>query len=140
MKIPKWQHELSRYYKRGKLVSYFLNNPAKTCLYGLKVSENIEIGHFFQSRTFFYLNSNLHTSCFSAFSKVFKVLSLLIYCLVFYLLAILHATFRGIEKKKRNRSNSGINELIKYFTQSDNKVTKLKSWTTPASKLFYFLQ
>ena len=37
----------------GKLVSYFLNNAAKTCLYGLKISENIEIGHFFQSRTFF---------------------------------------------------------------------------------------
>ena len=67
MKIPKWQHELARYYKRGKLVSYFLNNAAKTCLYGLKISENIEIGHFFQSRTFFHLSSNLHTSCLSAF-------------------------------------------------------------------------
>ena len=67
MKIPKWQHELARYYKRGKLVSYFLNNAAKTCLYGLKISENIEIGHFFQSRAFFHLSSNLHTSCLSAF-------------------------------------------------------------------------
>ena len=67
LKIPKWQHKLARYYKRGKLVSYFLNNAAKTCLYGLKISENIEIGHFFQSRTLFHLNSNLHTSCLSAF-------------------------------------------------------------------------
>ena len=40
---------------------------AKTCLYELKISENIEIGHFFQSRTFFHLSSNLHTSCLSAF-------------------------------------------------------------------------
>ena len=67
MKIPKWQHELARYYKRGKLVSYFLNIATKTCLYGLKISENIEIGHFFQSRTFFHLSSKLHTSCLSAF-------------------------------------------------------------------------
>ena len=69
MKIPKWQHELARYYKRGKLVSYFLNNPAKTCLYGLKIPENIEIGHFFQSITFFHLSSNPHTSCLSVFKK-----------------------------------------------------------------------
>ena len=68
MKIPKWQHELARYYKREKLVSYFLNNAAKTCLYGLKISENIEIGHFFQSRTFFHLSSKLYTSCLSAFN------------------------------------------------------------------------
>ena len=61
LKIPKWKHELARYYKRGKLVSYFLHTAAKTWLYRLKVSENI--GHFFQSRTFFRLSSNLHTSC-----------------------------------------------------------------------------
>ena len=59
LKIPKWQHELAWYYKRVKVVSYFLNNAAKTCLYGLKNSENIEIGYFFQSRTFFHLSSNL---------------------------------------------------------------------------------
>ena len=70
MKISKWQHELARYYKRGKLVSYFLNNAAKTCLYGLKILENIQIGHFFQPRTFFHLSSNLHTSCFSAFNQL----------------------------------------------------------------------
>ena len=70
MKIPKWQHKFARYYKRGKLVSYFLNNAAKTCLYGLKISKNIEIGHFFQSRAFFHLSSNLHTSCLSAFKEI----------------------------------------------------------------------
>ena len=39
---------------RGKLVSYFLNNAANTCLYELKISENIGIWHFFQSRAFFH--------------------------------------------------------------------------------------
>ena len=43
LKIPKWQDKLVRNYKRGKLVSYFLNDGAKTCLYGVKISENIEI-------------------------------------------------------------------------------------------------
>ena len=51
------------------MVSYFLNNAAKTCLYELKILENIEIEHFFQSRTFFHLSSYLHTSCSSA-SKI----------------------------------------------------------------------
>ena len=68
MKIYFWQHELAWYYKRGKLVSYFLNNDAKTCLYGLKISENIEIGNFFQSITSFHLSSNLHTSCLCGFN------------------------------------------------------------------------
>ena len=68
MRIYFWQHELARYYKRGKLVSYFLNNDAKTCLYGLKISENIEIRHFFQSITFFHVSSNLHTSCLNGFN------------------------------------------------------------------------
>ena len=67
LKIPKWQHKLVRDYKRGKLVSYFLNNAAKTCLYRLKISENIEIEHVFQSKAFFHLSSKLHTSCLSAF-------------------------------------------------------------------------
>ena len=69
MKIPKWQHKLVRDYKRGKLVSYFLNNAAKTCLYELKISENIDIEHVFQSKPFFHLSSNLHTSFLSVFSK-----------------------------------------------------------------------
>ena len=43
LKIPKWQHEFVRNFKRGKLISYFLNNAAKTCLCGLKISENIDI-------------------------------------------------------------------------------------------------
>ena len=67
MKISKWKHKFARYYKRGKLVSYFPNNAAETCLYGLKFSENIEIVYFFLSRALFHLSSNLHTSCFSAF-------------------------------------------------------------------------
>ena len=68
-KIPKWQHKLVQNYKQGKLVSYFLNNAAKTCLYGLKISENIEIEHVFQSKTFFHLSSNLHTSYLSTFNS-----------------------------------------------------------------------
>ena len=36
-------------------------------IYGLKILENIEIEHIFQSKAFFYLTNNLHTSCFSAF-------------------------------------------------------------------------
>ena len=55
LKIPKWQHKLIWDYKRGKLVSYFLNNAAATSLYQLKISESIEIGHVFQSKFFFVL-------------------------------------------------------------------------------------
>ena len=33
LKILKWRQELARFYKWGKLVSYFLNNAANTCLY-----------------------------------------------------------------------------------------------------------
>ena len=66
LKIPKWQHRLVRNYKRGMLVSNILNKGPKTCLYGLKLSENIEIEHVFQFKAFFYITSNLHTSCFSA--------------------------------------------------------------------------
>ena len=69
LKIPKWQHKHVWDYKRGKLVSYFLNNAAKTCLYGLKISENIDIEHVFQSKAFFRLSSNLHTSCLSTFNS-----------------------------------------------------------------------
>ena len=65
-KILKWQHKLVWDYKQGKLVSYFLNNAAKICLYGLKISEKIEIEHVFQSKTFFHLSGNLHANCFSA--------------------------------------------------------------------------
>ena len=58
--FQKWQDRLVQKYKRGKLVSYFLNNAAKTCLYGLKNSENIEIEHIFQSKAFFHLSGNPH--------------------------------------------------------------------------------
>ena len=47
LKILKLWHKLVRDYKRGKLVSYFLNNAPKTCLYGLQNSDNIEIEHIF---------------------------------------------------------------------------------------------
>ena len=67
LKILKWLHKLWDY-KRGNLVSYLLNNAAKTCLFGLKISENIEIEHIFQSKAFFHLNGNLHTSCFGTFN------------------------------------------------------------------------
>ena len=67
-KIPKGQYELARYYKQWKLAYYFLNNAAKTCLYGPKISENIKVGHFFQSWAFFHLISNIHTNCLSAFN------------------------------------------------------------------------
>ena len=50
LKIPKWQHKLVRNYKRWKLVSYFLNKAPKTWLCGLKISENFEIEHVFQSK------------------------------------------------------------------------------------------
>ena len=48
----KRQHKLVRDKKQGKLVPYFLNNTAKTYLHGLKISENIEIDHVFQSNAF----------------------------------------------------------------------------------------
>ena len=67
LKILKWQHKLVRHYKRGKLVSYFLNDAAKTCLYWLKISEGIDI----ESKAFSYLSGNIHTSLFSAFSLSF---------------------------------------------------------------------
>ena len=50
LKIPNWQHILIWEHKRGKLAYYFLNNAAKTCSFGLKFLENIEIKHFFQSK------------------------------------------------------------------------------------------
>ena len=53
LKILKWQHKLARDCKQGKLVSYFLNNAAKTYLHGIKISENIEVEHVFQSEAFF---------------------------------------------------------------------------------------
>ena len=52
LKIPKWQHKHVRDYKREKLISYFLNDAAKTCLYELKISENIDIEHAFSLKHF----------------------------------------------------------------------------------------
>ena len=70
LKIPKWQHKLFREYKRGNLISYFLNSAAKIRLYGQKISKNFRINRFFQSKAFFHLSSFLHTSCLSAFDIV----------------------------------------------------------------------
>ena len=72
LKFPKWQHKLVWNYKREKLVSYFLNNATKTCLYRLKILENIEIEHIFLPKAFFHLSSNLHTSCFSDLRQRFS--------------------------------------------------------------------
>ena len=76
LKIVKWQHKLVGAYKRGKLVSYFLINAAKTYLYGLKTLEDIEIEHVFQSKAFFHLSGNLHTSCLSGFKDIRNLLRL----------------------------------------------------------------
>ena len=56
LKILKQQHKFVQGNKRGKLVFViFQINDAKTCLYQLKISDNIEIEHFFQSKAFFHL-------------------------------------------------------------------------------------
>ena len=52
LKIPKWKHKHVRDYKRGNLVSYFLNNAAKTYLYRLKILESIDTEHVFPSKAF----------------------------------------------------------------------------------------
>ena len=71
-KIPKWQYKLVREYKRGKLVSYFLNNAAKTCSYGLKIPDNIKIEHVFQSKAFFFISVAISTQVASAPLNVSK--------------------------------------------------------------------
>ena len=63
--MPKWQPKLTRYYKRRK-VFYFLNNAAKTYFYGLKISENIEIEHFFQFEAFFFVSVAISAQVASA--------------------------------------------------------------------------
>ena len=54
------------------MVSYLLNNTAKTCLYKLKISGNNEIEHVFQSKASFHISGNLYTSCFNAFNAIHK--------------------------------------------------------------------
>ena len=51
LNIPKWQHKLVQEYKQGKLFSYFLEVVARRWSNGLKISKNIEIKYFFQSKT-----------------------------------------------------------------------------------------
>lgn len=50
LKITKQQHKLVQ-------ITGVLNTKAKTCLYGLNVSEKIKIEHFFQSKAFLHLTS-----------------------------------------------------------------------------------
>ena len=66
LKIPKWQHKLVREYKRGKLISYFLNDAAKTSAYGLKISENFQIKHAFLSKKYFFISVIFSTQITSA--------------------------------------------------------------------------
>ena len=58
------------------MVSYFLNNAAKTWLYGLTLSEKIEFEHVFQSKALFHLTSNLHRNCCSGFKVRSEVVAL----------------------------------------------------------------
>ena len=52
-KIPRRHNKLIWEYKQGKFVTYFLNSAARTCSYGLKILENIEMKCVFQSKAFF---------------------------------------------------------------------------------------
>ena len=70
--------------KRGKLVSYFLNNAAKTFLYGLKISENIEIVHVFWSKSFIHFISNLRTGNLSAFKTIKQLVLQFCYSLAIF--------------------------------------------------------
>ena len=69
-KIPKRQHKFIWEYKQGKLASYFLDHVATTCSFELKISENVEIKHIFQSKSFFYHSSFLQICCLSIFNAV----------------------------------------------------------------------
>ena len=65
LKIPKRQLKHVQNYKRAKLVSCFLNNAAKTCLYGLKFQRTLKLN---MSKAFFHFSGNLYyTSCLSTF-------------------------------------------------------------------------
>ena len=116
MKIPKWQHKLAWYYKQGKLVSYFLNNAAKTCLYGLKISENIEIGHFFQSRTFFHLSGNLHTSCLS----VFNLLPCTLFCTLILFFVYTALQYHQLHKPSNTKFMS-----VKKFVENCSVISSI---------------
>ena len=68
LKTPKWEHKIIRKYKPGKLASYFLDNAAKSRSYKLKISENFEIKHLFQSKSFIHHSNFLYTGCLSVFN------------------------------------------------------------------------
>ena len=54
LNIPQWLHMLGKTSKESWFL-YFVNNDVKTFSGGLKILENIEIKHVFQSKTFFDL-------------------------------------------------------------------------------------
>ena len=66
LKTSKYQHELVQEYKWEKYAYHFLDNAAKTCSHRLKISENIEIKHVFQSRSFFFVSVTFSTQVASA--------------------------------------------------------------------------
>ena len=132
LKIPKWQYKHFLDYKWRKLVSYFLNNVAKTCLYGINISENIDIEHVFQCKVFFCLSSNHHTSCLSAFKiLLFCYFWLLLIPLVSCLRLKIVALFNELYfYKKRLLELSIINQEIFIPVPYSNK--------TPFLKIVYF--
>ena len=61
------------------MVPFFLINAAKTYLYVLKISGDIEIEHVFQSKAFFHLSvfkDIFFTSCLSRFKDIRNLLRL----------------------------------------------------------------
>ena len=89
LKIAKSQHKHAQENKRGRWITYFLDNTAKTCSYRPKISENLEIKHVFQSKPFFFfitvifsthvasmpfchtaVKFQVHTSCHSQIIKL----------------------------------------------------------------------
>ena len=66
MKIPKWQHKFVRKYRGGKLFFNFINNPANTCSYDLKISRDIKIKYVFHSKAFFHILSTIFIQVTSA--------------------------------------------------------------------------
>ena len=74
MKIPKWQYELARYYKRGKLISYFLNNAAKHVYMDCKFQRTLKLDISF-SLEHFFISVAIFTQVASAsLSDIYEIL------------------------------------------------------------------
>ena len=52
-KIPQWQQKRTNNIKRGKLVSYFSSNVAKTRSHELNISRDIGIKYFLHFKAYF---------------------------------------------------------------------------------------